>query len=620
MKRGRGVDVNDLTRIRWPLDPALSPDGTRLSYALSGPDSASDRLAYDLLLMELGEGQTRQLVAGRARRPSWSPNGYDLAYLVELGGQWQVGTRRTESHGALPGDVVEFSWSPDSRYLAVASKTIESSHVTILGADGLDPVGEVNVPPGEVKRVAWSPRGESLALAVASRADGGDEAWLLEISGGDPQQLLAWPGHIDRLAWSPEGRRLAVTGRPEGRGAWLNRELWVVDTEDSATGRQLCPGLDRSIGQVVRGDDERGVEPGKIAWSADGDGVLAMFADGGRSLLAWFHLDDTWDVIAAGDRAILDFSGSIGQMVISWSDLSTPGDLSLIEGNEEHRLTEVNNDWLGEVSLAATTHFQASSGRRGTVDCWLTEPLEAVSATPLVIQVHGGPHYPVGFRFSFDSQRLANIGLAVLRSNPRGSQGYGIGYAEAIRGDWGGKDFEDLMAVVDLASSSSAIDETRLAVIGESYGGYLTNWMLANSDLFIAGVSENGISDLAELGRGERGSDFWHLEMGGDPDTLATLYRDRSPISYANGIDAALLLIAAEEDSNIPIRQSKKLRDVLAALGKNVEMYCIQGEEHFMNVYGATANRLRRTEILDRFLLEHLHNDDQGCVNQSEIR
>ena len=249
------------------------------------------------------------------------------------------------------------------------------------------------------------------------------------------------------------------------------------------------------------------------------------------------------------------------------------------------------------------------------VEGWVTS-LDGPNGRPLVVSVHGGPHYPAGWRFSFEAHRLAARGYAVLTANPAGSGGYGRRFATAVRGGWGSADWASLERLIDSVAAAPGIDAGRIAITGVSYGGYLSMWAITRSARFSAAISENGISNLlAEWGaEGDDGS-WLTAELGGPPWERPEVYVASSPLTAADRIRTPLLLIHADQDRNCPIGQSEQMLAALRSLGRDVEFVVIRGEGHLMNLTGRPSRRLARARAVDRWLGRYLgpegtHDDD----------
>ena len=374
-----------------------------------------------------------------------------------------------------------------------------------------------------------------------------------------------------------------------------------------------------------------------VECSWDGTRIYFAFADGGVSHIGWVTLDGQSGIAVGGERACLAFSVASGADRIAFiaSDSLNPGEVHTATGDGqcERRVTSFNAEWLREVALSKPERMRFACDDGQEIEGWLMRPPGASSPEsripsgrdgaasalamgdgmpqgwsserryPLILQIHGGPHYPLGERFYFDFQRLAAQGYIVLTCNPRGSQGYGEAFATCIRGAWGERDSRDLMQAVDVVARYTEVDESRLAVTGVSYGGFMTNWLIGHTQRFRAAICENGISNLTSNFRTSiHGAEFWTSEMGGTPDSEPERYRARSPISYADQVHTPLLLIHAEQDENCAVAQSEELHTVLQGLGRPVSLVRIPGEGHLMNLVGKPSARLLRMAAIDNWL------------------
>lgn len=613
-----GLIADDLARLRWALEPDIDRSGRRAAYVVAGCDAATDRLDHYVVIVPDVDRPDRTIPIGWAaptRRPRWSPDGSRLALLAINQGRWQLAL--ADERGALTfpadieGDATWLSWAPDGRQIAVervGSDSTGGSTTAVTDVDtgavtslrGAEPgVGRA----GSASCVEWALDGTHLGYIASGRV------W---VTGAGKNSSAAFPleiaGTARTIAWSPDGRRLAVlTGPPEAE-PWANGRLFVVDVAGRSSAIELGTDLDRSIGQVVRGDDERGIGVASLAWSAEDDAVLAIVADGGTSSIVSFPLDGAPSRISTGHAAVLDFAAADdGSIAYTWSDGNTPGEMSVLRPDGRD---EVCSDLTS--SLHATRRVAPTTiVRAGGIDGWLTMPIDASSGPfPLVVQVHGGPHYPVGERFSFDAQRLAAAGYATLRGNPRGAQGYGAGHAAAIAGDWGGGDADDAEALVDATLREHPIDPTRIAVIGESYGGFLALSLAARSDRFVAIVAENAVSDLAAARQVNPG--FWDAELAAHDSQSMERAERRSPITNAPSIHVPVLLVHAAEDAVVPHRQSVAMLTALRHAGAPAELLTIDGEDHMTNVFGRPSRRIAKLRAVGAFLARHLARHPAG--------
>ena len=225
----------------------------------------------------------------------------------------------------------------------------------------------------------------------------------------------------------------------------------------------------------------------------------------------------------------------------------------------------------------------------------------------MVLEIHGGPHGQYGWAFFHELQVLAGMGYLVLYANPRGSDGYGERFRGEVVRDWGGKDFVDLMTAVDqLIERSGAVDTSRMGIGGGSYGGYMTNWAIGQTDRFAAAVAMRSISNLVSEFAQHDIVIWGSLELGPPPwPDLDELWR-RSPIRNVQNIKTPLLLTCGEMDLRCAISQSEEMFGAMRLLGKTVELARFPEESHDLSRSGRPDRRVERLRRIagwfERFL------------------
>jgi len=472
------------------------------------------------------------------------------------------------------------------------------------------------------RRPAWSPDGSRVAfLSDRGRertAALTNDVWQVDVAdggadGGPPVRLTDASGAIAAFCWSPDGTRIAMLGHGDGDAqgrAWRVRVVEADGRRRPATELAWADDPPFALGLTPRSDDGRGMGDAELAWigSADGGRIWTRWADGIRGALGWVTLDGRWRSVVGGERSVLAWSlaSEADRLAFVASDPMDPGEVHVarLDGRDERRLSHRNDGWLAEVGLAPGETLRAVSPDGGVVEARLTQAhrADADPPRPLIVAVHGGPHYSVGLRFSFETQRLAALGYAVLDPNPRGSLGYGQAHAAAVVEDWGGGDLADVLAITQVAADRADIDAQRLGITGVSYGGYLTLWAISQDARFRAAIAENGISDLlAAFGTSEDAGRWWRAEMGGAPWDVPLGYLDRSPIRFADRITTPVLLLHAELDQNVSIAQSEQMYAALRMLGRPVEFVRVPGEGHLMDLVGSARFRFARMERTREF-------------------
>jgi dipeptidyl aminopeptidase/acylaminoacyl peptidase len=230
---------------------------------------------------------------------------------------------------------------------------------------------------------------------------------------------------------------------------------------------------------------------------------------------------------------------------------------------------------------------------------WIVRP-DGEGPHPVLLMIHGGPFTQYGWRLFDEAQVYAGAGYAVLMGNPRGSSGYGEAHGRAVIGNVGEVSAVDLLALLDAALGSPALDRSRVGVLGGSHGGYMTTWLAAHhGDRFRAAVSERAVNAIDSFtGSSDIGWFFSDALYGADPAEVVRL----SPLTYAHMIDIPMLIIHSEHDWRCPVEQAQRLFVALKRRGAETEMLLFPGEGHELSRSGRPKHRVARLEaVVDWF-------------------
>ncbi len=638
----------DLTRVLFVTDPQLSPDGRRIAFVVTSLSEERDEYLANIWIVDVAGGDPRRFTAGPRRdiEPRWSPDGTRLAFLSERAPKDKLQLYVMPADGgeptkltALENGVGSVAWSPDGARLAFVSavggqrepeseeekgksrpaRVITSvkyrfngegfiydrrPHVFVVSTDGGAPL---QLTDGDFADAdpTWAPDSQSIVFASARHAsrddDDASDLWRIPAKGGAPQRLTATTGPVALPSFSPDGRSVAYLARPGRNSYGRNVRLFVVPS-DGGDAACLTSLLDRSCGAL----------PGRPLWAPDGRSIVVAAEDRGDSGL-WRVLTSGGEAparIVGGERALNGFSASADGRLTTFAASSpvAPAEIFVCraDGGDERQLTRLNRTWTETVTLSAPERFRFT--RAGfEVDAWVMRPADVVAGQryPTLLCIHGGPHTQYGHNFFDEFQVYAGAGYAVIYTNPRGSQGYGEAFAQAVIGDWGGGDYADVMAALDEALRRHAfIDPERLGVLGGSYGGFLTSWAVGHTDRFKAACSERAVNcQYTMFGTSDIGHSFNVVELGGPlPWEDMARYIERSPLTYAKNIVTPLLIIHSEDDLRCPIEQAEQLYVALKKLRREVRFVRFPGENHEMSRSGKPRHRLERfRHILEWF-------------------
>jgi dipeptidyl aminopeptidase/acylaminoacyl peptidase len=637
----RPEDVYALTSVG---EPRLSPDGRFVAYVVNWIDREENGYRAAIWVAPLdGSEAPRQFTSGKRRDglPRWSPDGRWLAFVSNRDGEDE---KALGDLYVLPADggeprrltngkeaVESIVWAPDSRRIAFARRVREDAyeedddrkrpprrftrvfykldsvgwtgdrrkHLFVVDLDGTE--RQLTDGDCEDDEPAWSSEGSHIVFTSLR-----GEHWDTEIvdalyeievdaEGVEPRRLSQPDESAAMASFSPDGSLIAYRHEPEDRTIPHHGQIAVM-RPDGSERRVLTASLDRQCTPfpLVR-------EP---VW--DGERIVFRVEDGGNVHTYCVPVDGSAEpeLLVGGEQSIGLFDLRGGRLVYTASTSTRPHELFA----EDSRITSVCDDFVAGRELAAAERFTAVSADGTEVDAWLVRPpdFEEGRRYPALLTIHGGPftQYETGF---FDEvQVYAGAGYCVLFSNPRGGSGYSEAWGRAIRGPggdggpgWGSVDYEDLMGVVDTALDRFPfLDADRLGVLGGSYGGYMTSWIVGHTNRFKAALSERAVNHLVSaFGSSDL---FWVFErdFGGPMWEHVEEWLRMSPATFARDIATPLLVVHSENDLRCNVEQAEHLFTLLRLLGKDVEMLRFPAESHELSRSGSPVHRVQRFEAI----------------------
>jgi len=641
----RAITIDDFFQIRDVSQPEISPDGQWIAYAVRTRMLKEDKNEQRLWMISTHGGDAIAMTAEgvSSGNPSWSPDGKYLSFLsARDGGKPQVwlldrrGGEAVRLTDTVQG-VDDFEWSPDSTRLVLILRDPKPEDIEAarnrekpvpatppkpktpppLVIDRLqfkrDTVGYLdrrrthlyvfNVPAKTTTQItsgdfddsepAWSPDGKSLAFSSNRTPDADanykSHIWVVAVDNADKgahlTQLTPDPGPDSAPAWSPDGKWIAYVTELDPHLFYYNTRHLAVIPASGGQPNVLTRSFDRSIRRLRFSNDSK-----YIYFTAEDDGTqnLCRIPVGGGEITRPI----------GGRLAVGTYSlGKDDSIAAQIGTIDRPDEIFYLSNgaNEPTRLTKTNDALFEQLRLAQAdyVHFKSKDGT--TVAGYLYKPLDYTPGkkVPTLLNPHGGPVGQYAAAFYHLAQLYAANGYAVLLPNPRGSSGYGQKFCAAIYADWGNRDYQDDVAMVDYAVAPGIADPDRLGVGGWSYGGISTDFIIAQTQRFKAAISGAGVALIASFYGHDHYQRDYDIELGHPWDNKAAWDRI-SPFYRVASITTPTLFMGGDIDWNVPILGSEQMYEAMKTLGRTTELVVYPGEYHGFTIPSHIKDRMER--------------------------
>jgi dipeptidyl aminopeptidase/acylaminoacyl peptidase len=576
-------------------NPVWSPDSKRLLF-VSDREGEKNQLWF----IDTDGGEARKLtnMLRGVIDASWSPDGRSIAFIARVApdddddvlmGRKQLtaeeNKKRKEQERYRLRTITTIWYRLDGRGMLNTM-----NQLFVMPAPTSD---DRTVDPSKIRRLTtddfdyslrqWTPDSTEISV-VCNRAEDRDRSWasdlwLIDRESGNARCLTDGTLMIENVSWSPDGKHAIFVAEQDFRiDGGAQAQLYLVARE-GGNARSLTAHIDNHASVAVGNAGFGSPGPYVPQWSADGRSVYFLLTEHGRVNVHRLNIEQESITALTNDEAVTQYLALLpneqGLLLVKGFPLH-PWEfyhLSLHDSSagDQVRLTHLYDRKLAEFIWSKPERITYRGANDDKVDGWLVRPLGAREGVryPLLVNIHGGPQSAFGVSMSLFFQYLAAQGFAVFHCNPHGSTGYGADFMREVEGDWGGWDYQDIMSGVDECIARGVADPERLVVTGYSYGGYMSMFIIGQTNRFKAAVPMAGISNLVSfIGTSDIG--FWQASQAKgypwQPEREA-YYRERSPLTYAARVTTPTCFIHPEGDLRCPIEQSEQFYMTLKMMG-----------------------------------------------------
>ena len=638
--------ARDLVTMDRLSDPQPSPDGRSIVFARRVYDWDANAVSINLWLVAREGGALRRLTSAKAHDtgPRWSPDGATIAFLSDRGGSSQVWTIDPAGGEAapltrFPVDVDNLRYAPDGKSISFSAEVYADCPDLKCTAErdaakAADPEKGMVFDRLPIRHWdAWETgKRRHLFIWKIPAAGGAPGAPIDLMKGADFDSPTRPFGGIEEYAWSPDGRSIAFTAQRSAGLAWstnldiflaasdgsgfrcLSESNQATDTQPvfSPDGRTLAwlamtrPTYEADRRRVVLRDLAGGAtrtltegwdrSPESLAWTADGRRLVVTAEEAARQKV--FAVDvaggaggaagRVTPLVQEGHNMAVEVTAG-GNLVYLHDTLTSPAEIwtARPDGSNAHAVTRVDADRMAAVQLGTPEEFHFAGAGGDKVQGWIVKPVgfEAGHRYPVAFLIHGGPQgaWMDQFHYRWNMEIFAAAGYVAVAINFHGSTGFGQEFTDAIRRNWGGKPYEDLMKGLDYVQASyDYVDADRVCALGASYGGYMINWIAGHTDRFRCLVTHDGELSLVSSYYSTEELWFPEWEMGGTPWESRDAYEAWSPERAVANWKTPTLVVHSARDFRLPETEGFSVFTALQRSGIPSRLLYFPDENHWV--------------------------------------
>ncbi len=595
----------------------VSPNGEKVVYAVKELKTIEGKSEFinHLFISDINNTNTIQLTQGEKNNinPKWSPDGKKIAFVSNRDGKnnlyfLKLGAGEAERLTDIKTGINDFKWSTTGNQIAFTSSDFETEeetgnkksgndwyfmnenfkqgrlHLLQLNKkdkNGMPQITTLSKENRHINSFSWSPDDQWIAYAHAASAGVEDNTFcdisMIKISSGEVKIIANTTVGENQPLFSPDGKFIAYYNLDE-KGIWGGKtSVKIFALEDGSV---------QTLADTPNGPAEL------IGWSNDGKTVYTLEPFHTSTKIFRLSSDGKqateWTTGTKGVLSGLELNSKGTHFGFTFQDTSIPQDgyISSVSSFSAQKISTINPE-LASLPVPKTELISWKSFDGMEIEGLLTFPLnyEAGKKYPFILNIHGGPAGVFSESFIavsgiYPLAALAENDIFILRPNPRGSNGYGLKFREANHRDWGGSDYKDLMAGVDYVITKGWADPNKMGVMGWSYGGFMSSWIVGHTNRFkVASIGAPAV-DLATQDLTDDIPGFLPSYMEKQPYQDWTVYDDHSPLRFVQNVKTPVLLQHGQADIRVPFSQGLMYYNALKRRGVPVRFLVLPRQPH----------------------------------------